>query len=581
MPTTGSQYNLGPDVHDRFTTLDYVIFSTMLLLSAIIGVFYAFRGVPKSHRDFLMADRNLDFWPVAFSLAASFMSAFTVLGTPAEVYRFGSVFILFAFSYAITVVISAEVFLPVFYRLRLTSVYEYLELRYNKYMRFLGTMTFIILTILYTSIVIYSPSLTLNKVAGFQLWDSVIATGLICTFYCSVGGLKAVVWTDVFQYILMIIGLGVVFARAVIIKGGFGPILHDAYQGGRLNIWDFNLNPLKRHTVWTVVIGGTFTWAGIYATNQSQVQRYFACRSQWDAKCALYLNLVGLWIALLLASLNGLSMYSIYKDCDPLTSGIVSSPDQLMPYFVLNILEYYPGVPGLFVAGIYSASLSSLSTSINALATVTLEDFIKPYFTLSEEKLSYIAMGISLLFGIACLSMAALISVKGALLQAAFSVFELIGGPLLGIYSLGILFPFANSKGAFSGFICGFCVIMWIGIGAQKYPPGPHRTVPLPLSIAGCQRSNDSTFVSTTVTSPSLASSRSYLQENWYSVSCLYFSTLGALITFTVGTIISLLTGGLNKEVDHRLLFTKKDFMVNIQYWKDKFSAKQVAPEQG
>ncbi|XP_015673648.2 sodium-coupled monocarboxylate transporter 1-like [Protobothrops mucrosquamatus] len=543
----------------------------MLLLSAVVGVFYAFEGVLKSHKDFLMADHNLSFLPVAFSLATSYMSALTVLGTPAEVYRFGSVFLLFAFSYAIMVVITAEVFLPVFYRLGLTSVYEYLELRYNKYMRILGTMIFIILTILYTSIVIYSPSLALNKVTGFQLWGSVIATGLICTFYCSVGGLKAVVWADVFQYILMIIGLGVVFAKAVIIKGGFGPILDDAYQGGRLNIWDFNPNPLKRHTVWTVVIGGTFTWVGMYATNQSQVQRYFACRSQWDAKCALYLNLVGLWIALIFASLDGLSMYSIYKDCDPLTSGIVSAPDQLMPYFVLDILEDYPGVPGLFVAGTFGASLSSVSTSINALATVTLEDFIKPYFTVSEEKLSYIAIGISLLFGIACLSMAALVSVMGALLQAAFSVFELIGGPLLGIYSLGILFPFANSKGAFSGFICGFCVIMWIGIGAQKYPPAPHRTVPLSLSIAGCQKSNDSAFVPIIVTSPSPAPSRSYLQEYWYSVSYLYFNTLGALITFIMGTIISLITGGLKKEVDHRLLFTRKDFMVNIQYWKNKF----------
>ncbi|XP_007441959.2 sodium-coupled monocarboxylate transporter 1-like, partial [Python bivittatus] len=477
----------------------------MLLLSAIVGIFYAFGGVLKSHKDFLMADRNLSSWPVSFSLTTSFMSALTVLETPAEIYRFGSVYIIFALSYAIMVVISAEVFLPVFYRLGITSTYEYLELRYNKYMRILGTTMFITVTMLYTGIVIYSPSLALNKVTGFRLWGSVIATGLVCTFYCTVGGLRAVVWADVFQYILMVTGFVAVLAKAVIIKGGFGPILYDAYQGGRLKTWDFNPSPLQRHTVWTIVIGGTFTWLGMYATNQSQVQRYFACRSQWDAKCALYLNLVGLWIVLIFASLNGLSMYSIYKDCDPLTAGVVSAPDQLMPYFVLDILEDYPGAPGLFVAGTYSASLSSVSTSINALAAVTLEDFIKPYFTLSEEKLSYVSVGMSLLFGIGCLSMAVLSSVMGALLQAALSVFGLIGGPLLGIYSLGILFPFANSKGAFSGFICGFCLIMWIGIGAQKYPPAHHRTMQLPLSTAGCQRSNVSALVPLTVTSPSPA----------------------------------------------------------------------------
>lgn len=125
MPTTGSQSDVGTDIlSQRFTTLDYAIVSTMLLLSAVVGVFYALEGVLKSHKDLLMADRNLSFLPVAFSLATSYMSALTVLGTPAEVYRFGSVFLLFAFSYAIMVVISAEVFLPVFYRLGLTSVYE-------------------------------------------------------------------------------------------------------------------------------------------------------------------------------------------------------------------------------------------------------------------------------------------------------------------------------------------------------------------------------------------------------------------------------------------------------------------------
>ncbi|KAM6437975.1 sodium-coupled monocarboxylate transporter 1-like [Liasis olivaceus] len=222
----------------RFTTLDYVIFSTMLLLSAIVGIFYAFGGVLKSHKDFLMADRNLSSWPVSFSLTTSFMSALTVLETPAEIYRFGSVYIIFALSYAIMVVISAEVFLPVFYRLGITSTYEYLELRYNKYMRILGTTMFITVTMLYTGIVLYSPSLALNKVTGFRLWGSVIATGLVCTFYCTVGGLRAVVWADVFQYILMVTGFVAVLAKAVIIKGGFGPILYDAYQGGRLKTWE-------------------------------------------------------------------------------------------------------------------------------------------------------------------------------------------------------------------------------------------------------------------------------------------------------------------------------------------------------
>uniref|UniRef100_A0A8C0AVP4 Solute carrier family 5 member 8 n=1 Tax=Buteo japonicus TaxID=224669 RepID=A0A8C0AVP4_9AVES len=159
----------------------------------------------------------------------------------------------------------------------------------------------------------------------------------------------------------------------------------------------FDPNPLQRHTFWTIVIGGTFTWTAIYGVNQSQVQRYIACKSRFHAKMSLYINLVGLWAILVCATLCGLSLYSIYKDCDPWTAKQVSALDQLMPYLVLDILHDFPGVPGLFVASAYSGTLSTVSSSINALAAVTVEDLIRPYFkSLSEKKLSWISMGMSM-----------------------------------------------------------------------------------------------------------------------------------------------------------------------------------------
>uniref|UniRef100_A0A8D2Q1C3 Solute carrier family 5 member 8 n=1 Tax=Varanus komodoensis TaxID=61221 RepID=A0A8D2Q1C3_VARKO len=539
------------ELAERFTAFDYLVFAGMLLLSAAIGIFYAFRGVYKSATDFMMGGRNLTFGPVSLSLTASFMSAVTVLGTPAEIYRFGISFGLFAFAYIFMVVISAEVFVPVYYRLGITSTYELLfHFKINSVMQIIprGTIYFTCiffvppLQILYTGIVIYSPSLALNQVTGFQLWGSVLATGIVCTFYCTLGGLKAVVWTDVFQFVLMISGFIAVIARTVVIKGGFGPIIDDARHGGRLHMWDLNPSPLQRHTVWTVIIGGTFTWLGIYGVNQSQVQRYLACKSLLHAKLSLYMNLVGLWITLSSAVMCGLSMYSVYKNCDPWTSKYVLAPDQLMPYLVLDILGDFPGIPGLFVAGTYSGTLSTVSSSINALAAVTVEDFIKPNFEVTESRLSWISMGMSKF--VLCLFMAAVASVMGALLQAALSVFGIIGGPLLGIFSLGILLPFANAKGAFSGLLCGFFCVMWIGIGSQKYPPPPHRTLPLPLSTEGCLRPNVTipTEVTTTMLPPSLILrkynlfSRSPIQDYWYSLSYLYFSMLGTLITFIVGS---------------------------------------------
>ncbi|NWV77135.1 SC5A8 protein, partial [Dasyornis broadbenti] len=561
----------------RFTVWDYVVFAGMLLISAVIGIYYAFvGGGQKTSKDFLMAGRSMSALPVALSLTASFMSAVTVLGTPAEIYRYGAIFCIFAITYGLVVLCSAEIFLPVFYKLGITSTYEYLELRFNKYLRLCGTVLFIIQTAsklqscstLYTGIVIYAPALALNQVTGFDLWGAVVATGVVCTFYCTLGGLKAVVWTDVFQVGIMVAGFSSVIIRAVVVQEGIGRIVNDSYHGGRLNFWDFNPNPLQRHTFWTIVIGGTFTWTGIYGVNQSQVQRYIACKNRFHAKLSLYINLVGLWVILACSALCGLALYSIYKDCDPWTANQVSALDQLMPYLVLDILRDFPGVPGLFVASAYSGTLSTVSSSINALAAVTVEDLIKPNFkSLSEKKLSWISMGMSLFYGGVCIAMAALASLLGALLQVALSIFGMVGGPLLGLFALGILCSFANGIGAFVGLVSGFTISLWVGIGSQIYPPLPERTKPLYLSTAGCNISSGnltSTEIPLTTVFSTPAADRPALADNWYSLSYLYFSTLGTLITVVVGIIISLLTGGLKQNTDPKFLLTKEDFLSNF-----------------
>ncbi|NXJ42192.1 SC5A8 protein, partial [Ciconia maguari] len=547
----------------RFTVWDYVVFAAMLLVSAVIGIYYAFAGGgQKTSKDFLMGGRSMSALPVALSLTASFIC-------------------VFAITYGLVVLCSAEIFLPVFYKLGITSTYEYLELRFNKYLRLCGTVLFIIQTAsrpqscstLYTGIVIYAPALALNQVTGFDLWGAVVATGVVCTFYCTLGGLKAVVWTDVFQVGIMVAGFSSVIIRAVVVQEGIGRIVNDSYYGGRLNFWDFNPNPLQRHTFWTIVVGGTFTWTGIYGVNQSQVQRYIACKSRFHAKMSLYINLVGLWAILACAALCGLALYSIYKDCDPWTA------KQLMPYLVLDILHDFPGVPGLFVASAYSGTLSTVSSSINALAAVTVEDLIRPYFrSLSEKKLSWISMGMSLFYGGVCIAMAAVASLLGALLQAALSIFGMVGGPLLGLFALGILCSFANGIGAFVGLVSGFVISLWVGIGSQIYPPLPERTKPLYLSTAGCNISSGNLMPTenplTTVFNTPTAE-RPALADNWYSLSYLYFSTLGTLITIVVGIIISLLTGGLKQNTDRKFLLTKEDFLSNFS-WSKSETVKKV-----
>ncbi|KAM7086825.1 sodium-coupled monocarboxylate transporter 2 [Molossus nigricans] len=523
----------------NFAVWDYVVFAALFIISSGIGVFFAIKERKKAtSREFLVGGRQMSFGPVALSLTASFMSAVTVLGAPSEVYRFGVSFILFFIAYTFVIIFTSELFLPVFYRSGITSTYEYLQLRFNKAVRYAATVIYIVQTILYTGVVVYAPALALNQVTGFDLWGSVFATGIVCTFYCTLGGLKAVVWTDAFQMVVMIVGFLTVLIQGSAQAGGFHKVLEESTNGSRLNILDFDADPLRRHTFWTISVGGTFTWLGIYGVNQSTIQRCISCKTEKHAKLALYFNLLGLWIILVCAVFSGLIMYSYFKDCDPWTSGIISAPDQLMPYFVMEIFSTMPGLPGLFVACAFSGTLSTVAASINALATVTFEDFVKSCFPNLSDKLStWISKGLCILFGVMCTSMAVAASLMGSVVQAALSIHGMCGGPMLGLFTLGIVFPFVNWKGALGGLLTGITLAFWVAIGAFIYPAPASKTRPLPLSTQQCVPSNV-----TEVALPVL-SSRPAVADTWYSISYLYYSAVGCLGCVAAGVLISFITG--------------------------------------
>ncbi|XP_054246463.1 sodium-coupled monocarboxylate transporter 2 [Indicator indicator] len=533
---------VAPEVK-TFTAWDYAVFAALFLVCASIGVFFAVKErKKKTSKEFLVGGRQMTCGPIAFSLTSSFMSAVTVLGTPSEVYRYGASFVLFFLSYALVIIFTAELFLPVFYRSGITSTYEYLELRFNKIVRLAATLIYVLQTVLYTGIVVYAPSLALNQVTGFDLWGSVVATGFVCTFYCTLGGLKAVVWTDAFQMIVMVAGFVTVLIRGTTLSGGSAKVWETAYEGSRLNIFDFDIDPLRRHTFWTIVIGGTFTWLGIYGVNQSTIQRCISCKSERHAKMALYLNLLGLWTVLGCAVFCGLVMYSHYRSCDPWTAAFISAPDQLMPYFVMDIFSSMPGVPGLFVACAFSGTLSTVAASINALATVTFEDLVKKGFpNLSERMSTWISKGLCILYGVLCTSMAAAASLLGGVVQASLSIHGMCGGPMLGLFTLGIVFPWANWKGAVGGLLAGITLAFWTGTGSFIYPAPPTKSIPLELSTLNCTLAN-STEVLTTVATTA-APDRPLLADTWYSLSYLYFSAIGCLGCAITGLLISFITG--------------------------------------
>jgi len=535
------------DLVQRFGWPDYLVFAAMLAVSAVIGVYYACIGGKQSTTDeFLMAGRNMGTFPVAMSLIASFMSAVTLLGTPAEMYQYGTMYLLISFAFMLVMPSTNYLYLPIFFKLQVTSAYEYLELRFHRVIRCLGSATFTIQMCLYMAVVVYAPALALSQVTGINVYVSCTAIFLVCIFYTAVGGMKAVMWTDTIQVIIMYGSMLVVIVKGNYDVGGFTAVLNANNLTGRIEYIDFDLDPGKRHTFWSLVIGGYFTWAAIYCVNQSQVQRYLTVATVQQARNTVWLNMVGLISLLVICGYGGMVIFTKYAACDPLSAKLVEKSDQLFPLFVMDTLGHIPGVPGLFVAGIFSGALSTVSSGLNSLAAIILEDFVRPFCctNMDDARATKVSKILAVVFGLICFALVFVAAQLGNVLQAALSIFGMIGGPLLGVFTLGIFFPWANYKGAAVGVISSLALMFWIGIGTQMAKANGYLGVPAkPYSTEGCFNFTAPMNANSSMISDLLARQDDYEPLGLYRLSYLWYSAVGCLTVVIVGMIVSAITG--------------------------------------
>ncbi|GLH06851.1 Putative sodium-dependent multivitamin transporter [Gryllus bimaculatus] len=535
-----------------FGAWDYVVLGLVLLTSASIGVYYRLTGGrQKTVEEYLLGNQSLSVLPVAFSLMASFMSAITLMGVSTENYMYGTQFVVINFGYGLVTPVAAYGFLPVFFRLRSTSAYQYLEMRFGPRVRLLASIAFSLQMVLYMGIVLYAPALAVEAVTGLPKMGAILAVGLVCTFYSTIGGMKAVVITDVFQSLLMFAAVIMVCVTAAIQVGGVDEIWRIAAEYERIEFDNFSLNPKERHTWWSLVIGGGFTYLSLYAVNQAQVQRLISLRDLRASQKALWVSWPILSLLSLSTSFSGLAIFSKYYNCDPLDLGRIASVEQLMPLYVVDSVSHIPGLSGLFVAGIFSGSLSTVSSAVNSLAAVTLEDYLKPIYRLlykselPERRTSLYTKILAFLYGLVCLAVAFLAQFLGGVLQASLTIFGVIGGPLLATFTLGMFVILANEVGAFVGLLFGLCISMWLGFGGPKPPLRK-----LPTTTDGCFEGNLTFFTTATPVTPTEPNTSSGEYFYLYSLSYLWYIVLGFLITLFIGTIVSCLYNCYAKKIE-------------------------------
>lgn len=284
---------------------------------------------------------------------------------------------------------------------------------------------------------------------------------MVCIFYTLVGGIKAVVWTDCIQIILMYGSLILIMYKGTTEVGGLSVVIERNIESTRIEAPIFDLNPTIRHSFWSLLVGGTQFWLVVLSLNQSMIQRYISLPTQKASKKALLINIVGLTVLVSFCCYNGLLIYANFYNCDPLTTGLAKAKDQVSPLYTMELLKNIPGMSGLFIAGIFSASLSSLSTALNSIAAVILEDFFKPKSgepPLSERKTGFVMRATVFLFGALSVGLVYVVEQLGSVLQLGMTLSSATSGPLVAIFMIGFFLPWIRPRGVIIGATTGMAV---------------------------------------------------------------------------------------------------------------------------
>nr|CAD7459163.1 unnamed protein product [Timema tahoe] len=563
------------------TVYDYVVFAVFIVASSSVAIYSRFSG-PKERTkaEYVFATGgSVSMAAMMLSIARGTLGVRSFLGYPSELYYRGSAMWETLYGMILAYPIVCFVFVPVYYNLGITSVYQYLDLRFkSRLVRCLASLTYVIRSLLNLGVTVFTPCVALKTVIGLPYWASIFGITFISVIFTVMGGLKAAILADVMQ------GLTMIFCSVVIIiqgtlNVGVSAVINVPRDEGRLKFFDFNTDPTIRVTTLSALFGQLFMSLSIFGCQQNFVQRYCSMKSQKTVTHTLLANIPVITVLFSLSWVAGMVIFANYVNCDPLSLGYINKIDEIVPFFVEDQFTYLPGFLGLFMASLFNGALSLAVSNLNSLATVTWEDFISQipqfkHFTDRQQLLTIKTIGC--IYGLVIMGVSFGVGLLSGVIESSMLMTSATSGPLLGVFVLAMLFPCANWKGASSGMIIGHVITLWITFGGLTVDKAP--VTMLPLSVDGC--TNDSYSHIMAAASPliyaqspvewnnhSLAEYPLYVynltqevledqpevvtavSENpldvlskMYSITYMYYSLIGCGITLFVGILVSYMT---------------------------------------
>lgn len=443
--------------------LDFVIIAAYIAGVLLLGWYFSRKQ--KDLRDYFLSDHDVPWWAIAASIVATETSVVTFISVPAFAFAATAggggnfTFLQLAMGYMLGRFIIVALFIPQYFRGELFTVYQILDRRFGGSVKRAAASLFITTRSLSDGVRIFATAIPLAVVTGWADWKSILAIGVVMIIFTYLGGITAVIWVEVIQLFIYI--LGAVVAGVVLldrIPGGFSEVMAAGSAAGKFQLFDFTLDIARSYTFWAGVIGGAFLTTSTHGTDQYMVQRYLCSKSARQAATALLASGVVVFFQFVMFLMIGVMLFVYYGQHAALPGGV--TPDRVFSHFIST--ELMTGVKGLVIAAMLAAAMSS---SLNALASTTLTDFYQPLFAPNRTerhymKVSHVATAI---WGAVQIAAAFyMIGKEKRIVDIVLTIASFTNGPILGLFFLGTFTKKVKRTGALAGVLSGIAVVSFV-----------------------------------------------------------------------------------------------------------------------
>lgn len=438
-------------------TADLAVIAVYLVAITLFG--WRFRERQRSLKDYFLGGQAAPWWAIALSIVSAETSTLTIIGTPPLAYGGSFVFLQIVFGYLLARIVISVLFLPRYFEGRMFTAYELIDRRFGPRVRKLTAAIFLVTRSLAEGVRVFAVSLVISIILGTTGPASILVIMALTLFYTFEGGMTAVIWTDVIQMGMYVLGAGVsFFVLAGRIPGGLPHAFDLAVAAGKLRVFDFHWSLSAPYTIWAGIVGGCFLTTASHGTDQLVVQRLLAARSLRESRAALLSSWVVIFVQFTLFLTIGVLLWVDQSG----RSFAKADLDRLYPSFIWNSLP--PVVAGLAMAAILAAAMANLSAALNSLASATVIDFYRPFTRGERSPEHYLAVSrFSTIFWALVLAAIGLVANNwGSVLESGLSIASVTLGVLLGVFLLGLLTRRPGGNAATIGIVTGLAAMLYI-----------------------------------------------------------------------------------------------------------------------